>query len=785
MTKEKETHSHKLPGTALDIIDVPINLKILSSLLHSVPLKIFAKDLGGKFIFANRDYCQSIGKPLRQILGKTDYDIHPKKMAEKYIADDKAISSSRKTRLIEESWRSIGGEVHYVQVVKTPLVDSEDSEKVLGIIGVFWDITERKAAEIQAKEERNFLRVVIDSLPAFIYVKDIQGNFLVANNAVAEFMGAGSPDELIGKSDFDYYTADVAQSFADIEKKIITTEEPVNDLIEPFLFKNEKYWVNTSKSPIKNLEGQVIGLIGVGHDITHIKLIEEKLRESEERYAAVVNQALEGIFLLDPHTKKVLDSNESFRKMLGYSEKELQELIVYDFVIHDRSEVNGVIDKVISLEDYWIGERTYRHKAGYLILVEVSAKLISFAGKQAILVIVRDVSEKKVAEDEKERLKEQLRQAQKFEALGTLAGGVAHDLNNILSGIVGYPELLINKLPAGSELIGPLSVIHDSGVRASTVVADLLTIARSAASNKEVCSLNTLVREFIVSPELREIQLRYPDVKLYHHLSADPAPILCSSVHIKKCLMNLVNNASEAIESRGYVTIKVLDNSDDVFFSQQNFNDTEYIVLQVADSGPGIPEEDLERIFEPFYTKKKMDRSGTGLGLTVVWNTVNDHGGEITVESDSNGTCFNLAFPLSAEEITERREAFDQLARSENNEHILIVDDEKVLRDIAVDMLSQLGYRVDAVSSGELAVEFVKKIPVDLLLIDMLMGEGINGRETFQQILEIYPDVKALIVSGYSDDEDVQKALQAGARGFVQKPFLMSRLGQVVKDALQ
>ena len=495
-----------LPGSELEVLHFPFDTKILSSLIHSVPFSVYAKDKNGIFIFSNLNHCKSVGKPLNEILGKTDYEIHPGELAEKYLADDQLIMSSRQTRIIEESWQSIGGQTNYVQVIKTPLIDNEDPDKIIGTLGVFWDISDRKRAEVQVEEERNFLRTLIDSIPALVYVKDTEGRFLIANKAIAEFMKAGTPEELIGKTDFDYYSKEVAQSFADTEKTLLKTGRQENDLIESFTYQGSKFWVSTSKKPFRNLEGKIIGLVGVGHDITHIKLIEEKLRESEERYAAVVNQALEGIYLLDPNSKRVLDSNLSFRKMIGFSEEELAELIVYDFVIHDHQEIDGIIKNVIDLNDFTIGERCYRHKNGYIFNVEVSATLINFGGKQAILVIVRDVSEKKAAEEEKERLKEQLRQAQKFEALGTLAGGVAHDLNNILSGIVSYPELLMNKLPKESELRKPLSVIHDSGLRASTVVADLLTIARSAASNKQLCNLDTIVSEFLESPEFKEIK---------------------------------------------------------------------------------------------------------------------------------------------------------------------------------------------------------------------------------------------------------------------------------------
>lgn len=782
---EKYQKEKKLPGIDLDILQYPFDEKILSSLIHSVPFSVYAKNTDGQFIFANLNYCQNLDKPLKEILGKTDFDLHPTEFAEKYLADDSMIMNSKKTRMIEESWQSIGGITQYVQVVKTPLFDSLQPEKVMGTLGVFWDITEKKQAELQIEEERAFLRKLIDSIPAFIYVKDLEGNFLVANQALAEFMGAGSQEELIGKSDFDFYPKETAELFAREEKKLIKTKIPCEDLVEQFTFKGEKYWVNTTKSLLKNRKKETFGIVGVGHDITQIKLIENQLKESEERYAAVVNQMVEGIFLVDPVTKHVLDANASFCKMLGYLPEELQHLKVYDFVLSDQQKIDHHMEKITESNQNFTAERKYRHKDGDILEVEVSAILITFAGRKAMLVVIRDISKKKAAEEEKERLKEELRQAQKFEALGTLAGGVAHDLNNILSGIVSYPELIINKLSPESELIKPLSTIKDSGRRAATVVADLLTIARSAASTKEVHDLNTIVKEYLDSPEYRQTVSHKMYITVQSYLNAEASTLLCSPVHIKKCLMNLVSNASEALEETGSITIETSNQQ----INKEDGTDTGleegiYILLQIKDTGHGISSQDQERIFEPFYTKKEMGRSGTGLGLTVVWNTVMDHGGTISVESGSTGTCFNLYLPYHWNAPVIKDKIGDPIEKSQNHEHILIVDDQEMLQDIASQMLRELGYKTSAVSSGEEAIEFVQKTPVDLLLIDMLMDPGINGRVTFEKILTSYPDCKALIVSGYSEDDEVQKALNLGACEFVQKPYSMSILSQAVKRAL-
>ncbi len=247
--------------------------------------------------------------------------------------------------------------------------------------------------------------------------------------------------------------------------------------------------------------------------------------------------------------------------------------------------------------------------------------------------------------------------------------------------------------------------------------------------------------------------------------------------------MNLITNAAEAASNNGTITISTY-NQDLDGTAATELNEGVYVVVSVQNTGPGIAKKDLNHIFEPFYTKKVMGKSGTGLGLTVVWNTMEDHNGKVTVESNKKGTCFQLYFPLG-EDIKTTPSSVDRVnIKSSNNEYILVVDDEPHLRDMATQMLHSLGYKVDAVSSGDKAVKFVKNTKVDLLLIDMLMEPGMSGRQTYEEITKLYPNQKAIIASGFSESEDVKATLQLGASRFIMKPYSTDQLGRVVKEAL-
>jgi C4-dicarboxylate-specific signal transduction histidine kinase len=253
----------------------------------------------------------------------------------------------------------------------------------------------------------------------------------------------------------------------------------------------------------------------------------------------------------------------------------------------------------------------------------------------------QEIEERKQAEEALRESEEKLARAKKMEALGLLAGGVAHDLNNVLSGIVSYPELLLLDLPEDSKLRNPIETMQASGHRAAAIVQDLLTVARGVATTREPLHLNEIVSDYLNSPEFKKLEKFYPTVTVKANIDTDLLNIGGSHVHIRKVVMNLVSNASEAIEGSGNVTISTMNRYvDRPLRGYDDVNIGEYAVLAVSDDGSGISSDDLERIFEPFYTKKVMGRSGTGLGLAVVWNVVQDHNGYIDMITDDNGTTF-------------------------------------------------------------------------------------------------------------------------------------------------
>jgi PAS domain S-box-containing protein len=514
----------------------------------------------------------------------------------------------------------------------------------------------------------------------------------------------------------------------------------------------------------------------------------EALRKSEAKFRGLVETSYDWIWEINKDGVYTYASPQ-VESILGYKPDEVLGKTPFDFMPPaERKHIVPLFKaRIKKAQPIVTLENVDLHKNGSRVTLETSG--VPFFDDKGNLAgyrgVDRDITQRKAAEVEKEKLAKRLGQAQRMESIGLMAGGVAHDLNNILSGIVGYPDLLLQELPEDSDLKEPLAAIKESGERAAMVVADLLTVARGAASTREIYDLNVLIREYLDSPEFKKLKNLHEHVIYQPEYLARNPHIFCSSVHIKKCLMNLVINASEAIIEKGVVSITTRNHIVEGTETRElQLSEGEYVVVSVRDTGPGISRQDMDHIFEPFYTKKVMGKSGTGLGLTIVWNTLKDHNGKIIVESSDQGTCFQLYFPVSTEKNTSQIENYETTEIRGHGEHILIVDDDHDLRDIASKMLQFMGYAVDSVESGELAVEFVKDHPVDLVVIDMIMDPGMNGRQTYEKILALYPGQKAVITSGFSKSADVTKTIELGASGYIKKPYSMYQLGCLVAEAL-
>jgi PAS domain S-box-containing protein len=533
-------------------------------------------------------------------------------------------------------------------------------------------------------------------------------------------------------------------------------------------------------------------------EINERRIAEEELRKSEK----VVAASSDAMALLDPQGI-VQMVNPAYLEILGQPRQAvighgLEALYAPDFLTNTlRPQLNACLRG-----------RTVRHQATWphAATGEFEAELtcspyLDQEGRLCGTVLnIRDITEN-------QNLAARLKQAQKMEAIGTLAGGVAHDLNNILSGLVGYPDILLMDLPSDSPHLPAVRVIKNSGEKAAAIVQDMLTLARRAVEQRKPLDINTIIRDLLASPESQHIQELYPDVIYQVDLAPRPLTLVGSEVHLAKSILNLITNAAEAMPEGGELYLKTsfenalpeaevvgaaavagaVAEADAEAVADEDPKGHPghgYVCIEVADTGTGIAPEDREHIFEPFYTRKVMGRSGTGLGMAVVWGTVNDHHGQIEVTSQlGQGTRFMIYLPLSEATLPVEAPRLKGL-QTGAGEAILVIDDETSQRQLARELITRLGYEITTADGGRTALEKIAAKNFDLVILDMIMPGGMDGLDTYQAIRALRPDQKTIIVSGYSESERVRAAQLLGAGTYLRKPYTVENLARAIYAAL-
>ncbi len=675
--------------------------------------------------------------------------------------------------------------------------------------------------------QKHFLGSLIDSIPDIMFCKDAEEIYLDCNTAFALHMGLAK-DEIIGKTDFDIFPLAEAELYHRNDRLTLNHEKQRYDEEWIVCPDGRRVLIEMCRTPYYGPDGKLLGVIGVGRDITDRKNIEDQsqymtaklqqmvaertvelrktnlalqreinerkkteaaLRASEERFRSLVETTSDWVWEVNDNAVFTYASPK-VKALLGYEPDEVLGKKPFDFMPPDEAQrLAKLTDAIIMSHEPLAGlENINLCKDGRKVVLETSGVPI-FDGEGNLLSyrgIARDITDRKRAEAERLQLEHRLNRAEKMEALGTLAGGVAHDLNNVLGVLVGYSELLLERLPEGNPLRSYASGILQSSERGATIIQDLLTLGRRGVAVSEVVNLNRVITDYFESPEFERLKAYHPYVTFENDLEENLSNVKGSPVHLEKTIMNLVSNASEAISGEGEVIVRTKNcYVDKPIGGYHDVREGDYVVLTVSDNGRGISASDIKKIFEPFYTKKVMGRSGTGLGLAVVWGTVKDHDGYIDAQSeDGNGSTFTIYLPATREELTGDEQRTSPEHYTGGGETILVVDDVKEQREVAGSMLTRLCYKVEAVSSGEEAIAYLKAGRADVIVLDMIMDPGMDGLETYRRVLAVNPKQKAIIVSGFSETDRVKKALELGAGAYVRKPYLLERIGLAIKGEL-
>jgi len=812
----------------------------LESLIEYSSLSIVTLDERHNIISCNRDFeklfhfkeSEIVGINLDELITSQEY-INDATSYTKETLKGKAIHGSGKRKRKDGTYLD-------VEFTGVPVIIDR---KVIGAYGIYHDISERKQLEEAAQRRVAQVELVYEVAHRVTSELELKALFSEIVTAVCdEFDYYGVMLLMVDEETNRLNMQSIAGGYADIFPKDLwlakgegmigyaaaTGETQLSDDVTKhphYVLKAEEETKSELAVPIKSGQ-EVIGVLDlqssqfnafdktdvvvmetladqiavaiknarlyetVQQELTDRKQTEETLKESEKRFRDISYSMADWIWEVDDNGRYIFASGK-VKEILGYPPEELIGKTPFDLMPEDEAKRIGEVFKrivsekkpIVDLENWNL---TKKGKKICLLtngvpMSDESGVLIGYRG------VDKDITEAKLAEKERKKLETQLQQAQKMETIGILAGGVAHDLNNILSGIISYPELLLMDLPEDSPLRKPLLTIKSSGEKAAVVVQDLLTLARRGVTITEIVNLNSIISEQLKSPECEKLKSFHPNVDIKTNPEKDLLNINGSTAHLSKTVMNLISNAAEAMPDGG----KVLISTENLYIDRpikryDQVDEGDYVTVTVIDTGIGISEEDIERIFEPFYTKKVMGRSGSGLGMSVVWGTVKDHNGYIDVESTKGkGTTFTLYFPVTRQELAIDKSLLSIEDYMGKGESILIVDDVEEQREIASVMLNKLGYSVMSVSSGEEAIEYMKDNSADLLVLDMIMDPGIDGLETYKRILKLHPKQKAIIASGFSETDRVKKAKKLGAGAYVKKPYVLEKIGVVIKEELE
>ena len=503
---------------------------------------------------------------------------------------------------------------------------------------------------------------------------------------------------------------------------------------------------------------------------------EKSLRRSEERYRLLFENSPLPMWVYDTETLRFLEINDAALRQYGYTRGEFLSMTIGD--IRPAEELPKLMDVVSQLE-YPFGEmRVWKHKKknGTVIDAEITAHSLDFNGQPARLVLANDVTERRTLED-------QLRQSQKMEAIGILAGGIAHDFNNLLTAIAGYSELTLRRLPAGDPLRPNIEEIFRAGERASNLIGQLLAFSRKQVLQPKVFDLNSVVSN--LEKMLR--RLIGEDIQLRTAQSSTPGNVKADPGQIEQIIMNLVVNARDAMPNGGKLTIETAMVTLDEDYARTHIDviPGHFMMLAVSDTGIGMDEATQKRIFEPFFSTKDPGR-GTGLGLSTTYGIVKQSGGNIWVYSEpGKGTTFKIYLPLveeTAEAAGRDVKTVDSLLGTET---ILLAEDEEIVRNLAREVLKTYGYKVLEAANGPEALSICEsyKEKIHLLITDVIMPE-MSGRELSAGMAKLYPEIKVLFMSGYTDSAIIHQGVLEEDANFIQKPFPTDELARKVREVL-
>lgn len=617
---------------------------------------------------------------------------------------------------------------------------------------------------------------VFNSINDLVIFLKPDGTIFHCNESFSKFVKLPK-EQIIGKKCYELvHKIDTFYQNCPLKRSLSSGKRETNE------YEKNGQFFNVAVDPIKNSSGEIVAFIHIMRDLTDYKTVEQKLKKSEEKYRAIVDNAVEAIVIVQDEIIKY--ANPYALKLSGFKEEEVIGRNYLEFVHpEDRAIAQKLYRKIMASTVSTSHINVFRifDKEGNVRWVEVKGVCIDYEEGKADLSFLRDITDLKKAETEKNEMLNQLTHLQKIEAIGRLSSGIAHELNNVITAIKGFAQLALSKIDEKDQNQLYLKNILEASEKAEKITNRLFAFCKDSKVERKLINLNDFIKDLedFIKKTVGD------DVTLFLLLSPDIAPVEADPHQLESVIMGIVSNARDAMPNGGSLTVETRNfNVDEEFVRKHKGSKVgDYVRLSIKDTGVGIPEEVGDRVFEPFFTTKKEKTSG--LGLSIIFTIVKQHDGYIWYESElGRGTTFHIIFPAKA--LKEQKERKKETQLPKGTETILVVDDNELVRTTTVEMLKRLGYKTLEAKNQDIALFFAQFYPkpIDLILCDVVMP-GMNGIKLCSKVKQHRPEIKVLFMSGYSDDVTSKHGLNRETMDFLQKPFTIETLARKIREVLE
>ncbi len=752
------------------------------SILENIFEGYFEIDLAGNMIFFNDAAAKIIGYPRDELMGMNNRQYTDEENAKKLYQTFNKVYTTGKTHKGFD-WEVIRKDGKKIDVEISASLRKDSEGQPIGFRGFVRDVSERKQTEKKLQESEEKLRTIIEHSNELFFIHNTEHVLTYVSPTSKNILGYSPEDMMIKWPELATDNPINRKGIQITEKAIEAGEKQKPYLLELRKKNGTHVLLEIDETPVKDSTGKVVSIAGAARDVGERKQAEKILLQSEKRFRDLFNSINDLIYTHDLKGR-IISLNPAMEKLLEYENDELigyksSELMKPEFAHAFENEYL----KQLKSQGYHEGVTIFFKKNGEKIYVEYRSTMVyPDDGEPYVSGMGRDVTERILSKKKMIKLQEQLTQAQKMEAIGTLAGGIAHDFNNILFPMFGYLEMMIEDIPKDNPLHSHLVEVFNGAKRARDLIKQILTFSRQSDHERKPLEAQRVVKE-----ALKLIKSTLPStIEISHDIQKDCGLVLSDPTHIHQIVMNMCTNAYHAMEETGGKLTIILK---EVELSSEDLKDPvmnpgPHVCLVIADTGPGMEQGIVDRIFDPYFTTKEEGK-GTGLGLAVVHGIIKSHGGQISVYSEpGKGTEFQICLPMIKKEMETTKVETDKPIQK-GNEQILLVDDQDIIVQMEKQMLERLGYHVTARISSIDALEAFRMQPdkFDLIITDLTMP-NMTGDKLAEELIKIRSDIPVILCTGFSERISKEKAESLGIKEFLMKPVALKVLSATIRKVL-